>query len=709
MWKKILTMSLVLVMVLSLAACTQEPSAQEIVDGVIESFDNIRTYQFDMDETVDMTFEEDEASFALGWSGTVDVENRQVRMETTNERIPKTGQPEMLGETEIYFIDGMLYIMLKVPGEEPAWTKEEAPEEWWEEWQQTGWGDQIELLEAAQVKVIGSERVDGIDCYVLEVTPDLEQLWQLYNHMTYHEAPDVTEEYLREVFHSFSVKQWVAKDTYFLTKAKIDIATEFPPEEPGPSSVDIAMVLLSYNYNQPVTIVLPPEAEEANQLPPLLPPPPAPALLPPPVPPETIIAFPDKNLAAAIRDVLGTPTGDNITAAELATLTMLDASKYGISDLTGIEYCVNLKNLFLGSNQISDISPLSSLTNLNQLSIGGNQISNISPLSKLTSLTGLTLGDNQISDISPLSSLVNLTNIYIWGNKISDTSPLSSLVNMNQLNIGGNQISNISPFENLTSLTWLNLDKNQISDISPLENLTSLTWLSLEHNEISDISPLQNLTSLTGLRLHENQISNISPLQNLTSLTDLWLLDNQISDISPLENLTRLYALSLEKNEISDISPLSDLANLTELWLWDNQISDIYPLASLTNLTRLGLWGNQISDISPLSNLTRLYTLSLEHNEISDISPLQNLANLTELWLWNNQISDISPISNLTNLTELRLSQNQISDIYPLVENSGLGEGDEVWLEDNNLEMPEGSEDMENIRALEDRGVVVHY
>jgi hypothetical protein len=38
-----------------------------------------------------------------------------------------------------------------------------------------------------------------------------------------------------------------------------------------------------------------------------------------------------------------------------------------------------------------------------------------------------------------------------------------------------------------------------------------------------------------------------------------------------------------------------------------------------------------------------------------------------------------------------------------------LGVGDEVWLEDNNLELTEGSDDMENIRALEDRGVVIHY
>ena len=78
--------------------------------------------------------------------------------------------------------------------------------------------------------------------------------------------------------------------------------------------------------------------------------------------------------------MLGAPTGDNMTAAELAMVTMLDASEYGISDLTGIEHCVNLKNLVLRSNQISDISPLENLTSLTWLSLEHNEISDISPL-----------------------------------------------------------------------------------------------------------------------------------------------------------------------------------------------------------------------------------------------------------------------------------------------------------------------------------------
>jgi hypothetical protein len=43
------------------------------------------------------------------------------------------------------------------------------------------------------------------------------------------------------------------------------------------------------------------------------------------------------------------------------------------------------------------------------------------------------------------------------------------------------------------------------------------------------------------------------------------------------------------------------------------------------------------------------------------------------------------------------------------VENRGLSDGDDITLSDNNLDLSEGSEDLENIRILEERGVQVDY
>jgi internalin A len=334
---------------------------------------------------------------------------------------------------------------------------------------------------------------------------------------------------------------------------------------------------------------------------------------------DTVVNFPDPGLQAAVRQAIGKPTGD-IYQSDLVGLTTLCANNQGITDLTGLEWCTNLRALYLSLNQIGDISPLSGLTKLIALDLGSNQIGNISPVSGLTNLTKLNLNSNQIGNISPLSGLTNLTELELHSNQISNISPLSGLTSLTMLWLLSNQIGNISSLSGLTSVTMLSLESNQLSDISPLSSLTSLTTLYLLFNQIDDISPLSGLTSLTTLHLASNQIGNISPLSGLTSLTTLHLDGNQISDISPLSGLTSLTTLSLYRNQISDISPLSGLTKLIALGLGSNQITNISPLSGLTSLTTLSLGPNQISDISPLVNnpgLAQGDTVDLRYNPLS--------------------------------------------------------------------------------------------
>ncbi len=283
MRKKILIMSLVLVLVLSFTACAKEPSAQEIVDGVIESFDNIRTYQFELDMTMyavgEAEGEAHEQTMTMDNSGTLDLENVQMEADLNlNTNIVAPVEEEIEMGVEMYIIDGMMYAKPEAPGEEPTWMKSELPAEAWEiQKGLSGLTNYKELLATAQLEVIGSEKVKGVDCYVLEVTPDLEQLYQTAINPTGESGtggmmlPAVPEELLEGIFRSFSVKQWVAKDTYFLMKAEIDMSLETTPElmdyldEEGETSLDITLIFLAYNYNQPVSIELPPEAEEATE------------------------------------------------------------------------------------------------------------------------------------------------------------------------------------------------------------------------------------------------------------------------------------------------------------------------------------------------------------------------------------------------------------------------------------------------------------
>ena len=394
-----------------------------------------------------------------------------------------------------------------------------------------------------------------------------------------------------------------------------------------------------------------------------------------------VVEFPDPNLEQAIRDAIDKPTGD-IYKSDLLGLSSLGAYLRNISNLEGLQHCINLDSLHLFENQIIDITPLADLTNLTTLNLDSNTISDITPLTDLTNLTTLYLGSNTINDIIPLMDLRNLTWLRLSSNTISDITPLEGLKNLGYLDLGSNTICDITPLEDLADLVYLYLSYNQISDIAVLAGLTNLSWLYLSRNAISDITPLEGLTNLTRLYLGRNTISDITPLADLTNLTILFLTSNTIIDITPLAGLKNLTVLNLVSNAISDITPLERLEDLTSL--------------------RLTL--NTISDITPLKGLTDLIYLYLDNNQISDITALEYLATLGYLKLSNNQISDITTLEGLINLNYLYLNNNNISDIYPLVENAGLATDDYVNLEDNPLSAK--SIDV-YIPALQDRGVEV--
>ena len=73
------------------------------------------------------------------------------------------------------------------------------------------------------------------------------------------------------------------------------------------------------------------------------------------------VAIPDDGLRRRVGLALGKAEGESITVAEMATLTSLDLSRVVVTDLTGLEHAVNLRELFLGGNAIADLSPLDGL------------------------------------------------------------------------------------------------------------------------------------------------------------------------------------------------------------------------------------------------------------------------------------------------------------------------------------------------------------
>jgi len=217
---------------------------------------------------------------------------------------------------------------------------------------------------------------------------------------------------------------------------------------------------------------------------------------------DEVVVFPDPSLESVIRKRIDKPDGDT-RQSDLRGLTELSARNDGITDLAGLEHCINLETLNLSKNQIADLSPLSSLSKLSDLDLYRNNIVDLSPLSSVKNLGYLNLNSNLIADISPLSELPKLIELDLCNNQITDITPLANLgAHLNQLCLANNQISDITPLINLVHIgeregysipptTDLELSGNQISDIGPLVDMVGLSEranIDLRDNPLSATS-----------------------------------------------------------------------------------------------------------------------------------------------------------------------------------------------------------------------------
>jgi Leucine-rich repeat (LRR) protein len=262
------------------------------------------------------------------------------------------------------------------------------------------------------------------------------------------------------------------------------------------------------------------------------------------------------------------------------------------------------------------------------------------------------------------------------------------------------------------AMAWLPLVNGRdygISDLWGLEYAVNATDVNLAVNRIEDLAPLRSLDRLAILDLDGNEIVDLAPLADLDGLVQVWLSDNRIQDLAGLGSQRELRFLYLNGNDIRDIEELATLDSIEWLDLDHNSISDIAPLANLRTLTGVSLLENSVADIRPLRDLDGLTGLNLTGNDIVDIGPLADLDRLVYLDLAQNRIVQLSPLENLTALRSLNLRGNRIVDVVPLVLNTGLGQGDQIDLSLNCLDLADGSTASLSINVLEGRGADVIY
>lgn len=681
--------TLLLVVISLLAGCAapgeghrQITSVDELLAEVNNRADTITSYEHNNDATAIRMFEEDlEISTHLSGYGLVAIEDNCGMFEATTVTSGRSTDMQEETETRIQstYIDGdTVYFGEAVDGSGMDYSKVEGVQN------AIDYIDilslEIEFINSSEATLLPEEeKVQGVDCYVVSLNLDSSTLMNVMIIPSFWEVmalgsstPDIFEPYLQ----TYSYQLWFAKDN--LRLVKMYQYMELVSDEPG----NIFNITYEWNreftrYNEELDIVIPAGATEA--------------------------VISDSLLAQGIREALGKEEGV-ITPEDLASLTELDLSHYGISDLTGLEYCINLESLivfYIVDNP--DISALSGLTKLKALSLHVSGNTDLTPISNLINLNSLEISSLDPIDISPILTLPNITELSLDWPASLDITCLQNFPQLTSLTLYADpEITDITPITSL-NLTELVLSTS-VSDISPLALLNNLQSLTLADSYITDISPLTELHQLGYLYLDIDRDADFSPLSQLNLLKSLILSRHHIRDLSMLSELNDLEFLVLDRNDITDLTPLSELTKLTHLELDFNDVTDLTPLSSLTELQHLSISYIETSDMTPLAPLTNLRVLHIVSNDMSDISVIANFKYLEELYLSSNEITDISALRDLTELRDLSIGQNPVSDITPLVENSGLGVGDEVSLDEDYIN--EGI--LESVEILESRGVIVN-
>ena len=290
--------------------------------------------------------------------------------------------------------------------------------------------------------------------------------------------------------------------------------------------------------------------------------------------------------------------------------------------LGGSTFPADVSVLDLSNRGLTDISALSVCRELKRLDLTGNQISDLSPLIDLPGLEELIIKDNLITDLRPLMSLTELKRVNAEGNGVSSTVALGTLTALKELHLAGNPIRDFSGLARLSALETLGLEETGLTD--------------------ADLEYLRGLGRLRLLTIYDNPELSGEAVDSLKSSLASCYIQH-----SPLVYSVTVAGVSVKRN-------------VTELDMSGHAMTMLGNISVLTELETLRLQGCGLSSLEGVQLLTALKTLDLSHNDIRDPTPLLGLRRLESLDLTGNRLQSASYFKGMTWLRELRLGGNDI-------------------------------------------------
>ncbi len=243
-------------------------TVEEIAARSIKASQGLTTVGFDLDFSMSMDLPTmGTMNMHQTGSGRVDIADKEMDLAfSMTMDIPNQGKQS--GTGEMLTKDGWLYMKAVVPGTADQWTKMKLTDELWAA--QNRLTSTTSLLNSpVGLEVSGSEAVGGVDCYVLSINPDMASLsnWVSGQTQTGQSAPSISGSDLSKALDSFTVKEWIRKDTMLPAKALVQVKLDKTSAGTSTTtSMQMSVAVTFTDYGKSFDVTLPAEALNAKEL-----------------------------------------------------------------------------------------------------------------------------------------------------------------------------------------------------------------------------------------------------------------------------------------------------------------------------------------------------------------------------------------------------------------------------------------------------------
>ncbi len=260
--------------------------AKQLVVDSTRAMNDVNSYTFSMDMEIDMEAVGGSSPGTVGVTmeseGAADVAAKKMKMsmKMSLDEMDIQGQTDDMMQdisVEMYMIEDKIYMMMDIPEMGEQWVQMPNTAEMEEAYDLNMLDNQLELLETAvDIQYLKSEKVDGSDCYVLKVDPDMAAMmdWLGSQEMATGGMDFGDIDNAADVFKELSYKVWIDKDSKLVRQMHIDMVMEMNAEEFGAAdeefdkvTMDISMGMNIRDFNKSVSIEVPEEAEDAPVMP----------------------------------------------------------------------------------------------------------------------------------------------------------------------------------------------------------------------------------------------------------------------------------------------------------------------------------------------------------------------------------------------------------------------------------------------------------